>query len=62
MMIERNINDIKIGVSSEIVHTVDGFALSATRYVPVEGDIKKAIVLASALAVPMRFYADCANV
>jgi predicted alpha/beta hydrolase len=58
MMIEDH---IKIAVSSETVYTIDRFALAATLYVPAEGNVKKAIVLASALAVPMRFYTDCAT-
>ncbi len=58
MMIE---DDIKIAVSSEIIYTADKFALSATLYIPAQGEVKKAIVLASALAVPMRFYTDCAT-
>ena len=51
----------KIQVSSETIVTADGFSLCATMYFPLAGSIKKIIVLAGALAVPMRFYADCAT-
>lgn len=56
-----NIEAGKIGVSSETIVAVDGFSLCATLYFPLEGGIKKGIVLSGALAMPMRFYADCAT-
>jgi predicted alpha/beta hydrolase len=51
----------QVGVRCETIITADGFSLCATLYFPLEGGIKKAIVLAGALAVPMRFYTDCAT-